>query len=135
VSRSRGFNVFLPWERKRTWLGRAGRARMLRVGLIGLGLTFLYVLRTREEHASALRATRASIANAYRGTMAYRAEHAGACPKSAQELSAGGYTVDTPNDAWGRPIRIVCPGLADPKSFELVSDGPDGRPFGLDRVE
>jgi general secretion pathway protein G len=129
------FNVFLPWERKNAWVGRGGRARIRTLVLFALAGVFLYMLRVREERAAALRATRASIANAYRGTLSFRAEHAGACPKSAQELSNGGYTAETPIDAWGRPIRIVCPGLSDPKSFELVSDGPDGVPFGLDRVE
>ena len=66
---------------------------------------------------------------------AYRADHGGACPKSLEEIVTGGYARDLPLDAWGRPLRLSCPGRKDPSGFDLSSDGPDGEPGGLDRVE
>ena len=38
-------------------------------------------------------------------------------------------------DAWGRPLRLLCPGFANPRGYDLMSDGPDGVLGGLDRVE
>ena len=40
-----------------------------------------------------------------------------------------------PRDAWGRPLRVTCPGRKDTRGFDVSSDGPDGEPGGLDRVE
>ncbi|HEX7603074.1 MAG TPA: type II secretion system protein GspG [Polyangiaceae bacterium] len=48
---------------------------------------------------------------------------------------ADGILRDVPVDAWGHPLRITCPGRLDPKGFDVSSDGPDGLPGGLDRVE
>jgi general secretion pathway protein G len=39
-----------------------------------------------------------------------------------------------PRDAWERPLRIQCPGR-DRARYDLFSDGPDGLPGGLDRIE
>ena len=44
-------------------------------------------------------------------------------------------TKDELIDAWGKPVRLLCPGRRDPAGFELSSDGPDGLPGGLDRVQ
>jgi general secretion pathway protein G len=93
------------------------------------------VLHRREENAAAVRATRATLTTAWSGVLRYRADHGGACPKATGELVASGYVRDPPLDAWGRPLRLVCPGRRDPLGFDLSSDGPDGVPGGLDRVE
>ena len=34
----------------------------------------------------------------------------------------------------GKPLRLSCPG-AEHARYDLSSDGPDGRPGGLDRIE
>jgi general secretion pathway protein G len=127
--------VFFPWEKRRGLFGALGRARA-RLVLLGLiGVAFLYLLHRREEHAAAVRATRATITTAGRAISAYRADHGGACPRALRDLVSGGYARDEPADAWGRPLRLVCPGRADSADFDLSSDGPDGLPDGLDRVE
>jgi general secretion pathway protein G len=46
-----------------------------------------------------------------------------------------GYLAIDPVDAWGRPLRLTCPGRNDPTRYDLMSDGPDGELGGLDRVE
>jgi general secretion pathway protein G len=127
--------VFFPWERRRGVFGVIGRARG-NIALAALAVVGVIVLiRGREEKAAGIRATRASISTMYRAVAGYRADHAGACPRELAELVAGGYSRDIPLDAWGRPLRLTCPGRRDPLGFEISSDGPDGMAGGLDRVE
>jgi general secretion pathway protein G len=127
--------VFFPWERKRGILGALARARVRQVLLVVAVVVAIVLLRHREEHAAAVRATRATITSATLWVDAYRADHGGACPKSFGELVASGYAPEIPVDAWGRPLRLLCPGRKDGLGFDLSSDGPDGLPGGLDRVQ
>jgi general secretion pathway protein G len=52
-----------------------------------------------------------------------------------RQLVSEGYLAEVPLDAWGRVLRLTCPGRKDPQAFDVSSDGPDGEPGGLDRVE
>jgi general secretion pathway protein G len=135
MKRDRPTKVFFPWERRRGVFGVLGRARVRVVALAVIALLLIVWIRAREEHAAGIRATRASITTMYRAVSAYRADHANACPHELTELVAQGYSSDVPLDAWGRPLRLTCPGRRDPRGFEIMSDGPDGVPGGLDRVE
>jgi general secretion pathway protein G len=135
AARSRVSKVFFPWERRRGLFGVLGRARVRLVAGVVLGLVLVVSIRAREERAAGVRSTRATITQAQLAVMAFRADHAGACPKELGELVVGGYAREAPIDAWGRPLRLACPGRRDPHGFDLVSDGPDGVPYGLDRVE
>ena len=133
--RPRASKVFFPWERRRGVFGILGRAR---VRLVVAGVVVLLIIigiRSREERAAGVRATRATITMAHGAVRAFRADHAGACPKELGELVTGGYATEAPIDAWGRPLRMTGPGRRDPRGFDLASDGPDGEPLGLDRVE
>ncbi len=127
--------VFFPWERRRGVFGVLGRARVRLVVAAVLAVLLIVWIRAREEKAAGVRATRATIDGAYRSVSAYRADHGGACPHELAELVTGGYARDVPVDAWGRSLRLTCPGRRDPQGFEISSDGPDGIPGGLDRVE
>ncbi len=127
--------VFFPWERRRGLFGAMGRARARLLLLFGVIVAILVIVHRREENAAATRATRATLSTASRAVAAYRADHTGACPKAMSDLAAGGYLQDVPVDAWGRGLRLVCPGRRDPAGFDLSSDGPDGVPGGLDRLE
>ncbi len=127
--------VFFPWERRRGVFGQLGRARAGIVVVVVAAVTILVVLRRRESLKANVRATRASITVATRAVASYRADHGGTCPKNLGELTAGRYAREVPVDAWGRPLRVTCPGRRDARGFEVSSDGPDGEPFGLDRVE
>ena len=95
----------------------------------------LFVLWRRERHASQVRATRAEIRTAENAVSVWRADHDRACPGSMGDLVSGGYLHHVPKDAWGRPLRVTCPGRQDPQGFDVTSDGPDGVPGGLDRVQ
>ncbi len=127
--------VFFPWERKRGPLGVLGRARARLVIAVLAIVACVVLVRRREESLASVRATRASITTATRAVAAYRADHGGACPRDVAELVTAGYARDLPIDAWGRPLRVTCPGRHDAQGFDVSSDGPDGLPGGLDRVE
>jgi general secretion pathway protein G len=127
--------VFFPWEKRRGLVGAFGRRRagvvLSMVAVLGV-LSAIYELR---ERSAAVRATRATITTTSRALYAYRADHGGACPRKLSDLATGSYVREEPLDAWGRPLRLTCPGRKDPIGFDLSSDGPDGVPGGLDRVE
>jgi general secretion pathway protein G len=135
VQRERGGRVFFPWERRRGLFGVIGRARVRIVAAVLVTVALVLWIHGREEKSAGIRATRASITTMYRAVAAYRADHTGSCPKELGELVAGGYSRDVPLDAWGRPLRLTCPGRRDAHGFEISSDGPDGVAGGLDRVE
>jgi general secretion pathway protein G len=135
VVRSRESKVFFPWERRRGVFGLLGRARVRLVAAVIVGLVLIVAIRGREERAAGVRATRASLLTAHRAVSAFRADHAGGCPKEWTELVTRGYASEVPSDAWGRPLRLTCPGRRDPAGYDLASDGPDGLPGGLDRIE
>jgi general secretion pathway protein G len=109
------------------------RARYLVMG--ALVLASVVLVYEKEERAAAVRSTRATLTTIERGLSAYRADRSGACPRTLGELVALGYVHVDPVDAWGRPLRLECPGRRDPLGFDLSSDGPDGVAGGLDRVE
>lgn len=133
MAKKRESKVFFPWERRRVaWLSRR-RARVVVLAVVVVSA--LLWLNGREERAAGVRATRATITSASRAVAAYRADHRGACPKDLTQLVHAGYARDTYVDAWGRPLRLACPGRRDPQGFDVSSDGPDGVPGGLDRVE
>ena len=133
--RTESHRVFFPWEKKRGALGVLGRARARLIVGAAVVLLLVVTVRRREERLASIRATRASIDVADRSIASYRADHGGACPRDLGELVAGGYSRDAPVDAWGRPLRVACPGERDPHGFYVYSDGPDGLPGGLDRIE
>jgi general secretion pathway protein G len=127
--------VFFPWEKRRGLFGAIGRTRARMVALLVSTVALLVVLHRREETAAAVRATRSTLTTAGRAISSYRADHASACPRAVSDLVVGGYLREDPVDAWGRPLRLVCPGRRDPLGFDLSSDGPDGLAGGLDRLE
>ncbi len=127
--------VFFPWEQKRGLLGALGRrrARVLLAG--GVLVVVVVAIYENAERSAAVRATRATLTTVGRALSAYRADHGGACPRKLGDLATMGYMHGDPLDAWGRPLRLECPGRRDPLGFDLSSDGPDGLPGGLDRVQ
>jgi general secretion pathway protein G len=127
--------IYLPWERRGGFTRRLGLAR-LRPFALGLGVLALIVLfGVRERQRTGVRSTRAALLVTRRAVDSYRADHDGKCPKQLDDLEGGGYLVDVPGDAWGRPLRLVCPSRREGVAYDLSSDGPDGEPGGLDRVE
>jgi general secretion pathway protein G len=127
--------IFFPWE------GKGGFVRWLRVGrirpvvLVGVVVGFMVLVGYRERRAAGVRQTRAMVLDARKAIDIYLAEHAGDCPKSLDQVTRYGHLEGPPRDAWGRPLRLICPGKREGSAYELMSDGPDGKPGGRDRIE
>jgi general secretion pathway protein G len=130
---SRGID--LPWERRGGLVRRLRltRARPFVAIVLVAGLAVL--LGARERQRTGERSTRAALLIVRRAVDAYRADHDGKCPKQLEELESASYLTELPQDAWGHPFRLACPSRREGVSYDLSSDGPDGEPGGLDRIE
>jgi len=128
-------HIFFPWEKRGSVLRRI---RIDQAGpvLFALGVIGVVVLMgMHERRGSGIRRTRATILNVRRTVDSYMADHDGGCPKGGLSGLEEYETAEAvPRDAWGRPLRISCPG-AEHSRYDLYSDGPDGKPGGLDRIE
>ena len=133
--RPRERHIFFPWEK------RGGVLRRIRIDQAGpvfvaLGVIGVVVLMgMHERRISGVRRTRATILNVREAVDSYMADHDGGCPRGGL-AGTGEYesAEAVPRDAWGRALRLSCPG-ADRARYDLFSDGPDGKPGGLDRIE
>jgi general secretion pathway protein G len=126
--------ILFPWERRRMlrrWLGLAELRPFL---LLGGVAGFVLLVGFGEHRAAGERQTRATLLGARRAVEAYMAENDGGCPSDMKQASEHARLDHVPEDAWGRPLRLVCPGH-ESNPYELISDGPDGQPAGLDRIE
>lgn len=128
-------SIFFPWEGRSNPLGRlrTGRIRPVLSLLLLAGLITFIGAREREQ--SGIRETRATLLGVRQALDAYLAENDGACPASLEEVLVYGLFESAPKDAWGNSLRLVCPGRRPGERYELLSDGPDGKPGGLDRIE
>ena len=127
--------IYFPWERPGPLAKRFGisRTRPIVAALALIGL--FVILGIRERRKVGVRLTRATIGVVAKGVDRYRADHDGRCPTELGELKSGGYIAFDPVDAWGRPLRLLCPGFSNRSRYDLMSDGPDFQFGGLDRVE
>ncbi|MBI3202485.1 MAG: type II secretion system protein GspG [Polyangiaceae bacterium] len=127
--------IFFPWEGKGGLVRRLGLGRVRPV-LFGLAVVGVVAwVGVRERNRSGLRQTRATVLDARRAVDAYIAEHDGGCPPDLGAVARTSAAKAPPKDAWGRPLRLVCPGRREGSDYELMSDGPDGLPGGLDRID
>lgn len=134
--RSSARTIFLPWERQGGLLRRLGLGRIRFVVAAALVVMVFLLLRHRERQKAAARSTRATLLVVRRAVDAFRADHNGDCPKAGlDQMVTDGYLAAVPRDAWGGPLRLVCPSRKPEKAYDLLSDGPDREPGGLDRVE
>ncbi len=128
--------ILFPWE------GRGGLRRFIELGRvrpIALGaavLTLLVSIGVREHREAGIRRTRATLLGVRPAIEAYMADHEGACPPALSVLPERyARFKEPPTDAWGQPLRLICPADELGKSFVLESGGPDGVPGGLDRIQ
>lgn len=127
--------IFFPWEGHgglRRWLG-LGRFRPFALAVAAVAI--VVVVGLRERKAAGVRETRAVLLDARHAVETYLIDHDGGCPPSVEAVAEHSASGRVPRDAWGRPLRLICPGRRADASFELMSDGPDGIPEGLDRIE
>jgi len=126
--------IFFPWERqggllRLPWL----RSRPLMAALFMMTLLALLGMRQRDQVG--IRTTRATLIVVREAIDAYRSDHQKRCPESLATLRDEGYLVIAPEDAWGRPFHLTCPGRRHPDGYDLVSYGPSGDVQGLERIE
>lgn len=133
--RPREQTIFFPWERAPSFFGKMGVARAKPFAAALAMVLVLVLLGARERRLTGVRATRATLGVVGAAIDAYRADHERKCPERLELLKSEGYLAIDPIDAWGRPLRLVCPGRKNPDGYDLMSDGPDGQIGGLDRVE
>lgn len=132
--RSTERQTYFPWEK------RGGILRRLRVhearpfAVVAVFLALVVLLGVRERRDAGVRRTRATILNVRAALDAHLAEHEGACPPGLEAIGGALGTEGPPVDAWGRPLRLLCPGR-DRARYDVFSNGPDGQPGGLDRIE
>jgi general secretion pathway protein G len=126
--------IFFPWE------GRSGISRAVRMGrlrpflLVAAVLGFILVVGVRERRRAGVRQTRATLLDVRGAVDNFMATNDGGCPPTLERaLEVAAYQGNA-SDAWGRPVRLTCPGKRDGEPYELSSDGPDGLPGGLDRI-
>jgi general secretion pathway protein G len=128
-------HIFFPWERRGGPLRRLkfdqARPFLLVAALAGLVL----LVGVRERRTAGVRRTHAILLNARAAVDSYMADHDGGCPPGGIEtLKSYDGLEQPPKDAWGKPLRLDCPGR-DRARYDLTSDGPDGIRGGLDRIE
>lgn len=132
--RKREQNIFFPWERRGDIM-RLPWARS-RPMLAALGMiVLLLLLGMRARTQTGVRSTRATILTVRHAIDNYRADHKGRCPSSLSALNKEGYLAIEPTDAWGRLLRLTCPGRRNPGEYDLISLGPSGDLRGLHRIE
>lgn len=127
--------VFFPWERTGGFVRRLALHRARPFAWAALGLAVVLLIGLRERRSAGVRRTRAVMAEVRSALDHYLAEHDGQCPRRFAQLGAYGRFKDVPRDAWGNPLRLTCPAPRGDLPYQLSSDGPDGRPGGLDRIE
>ena len=127
--------IFFPWE------GRGGVRRFLAMGrfwpvlaMILVGSFISWVV-ARERHAAGERQTRVALNQLRPVVERYLLDHEGKCPSSLGEVVAYLSRPEVPTDAWGHPLRLVCPSIRPGVDYVLMSDGPDGLAGGRDRIE
>jgi len=127
--------ILFPWD------VRVGVLRWLLVGrlrsvlTVGGVIAFVALVAVRERSRSGERQTLSAIYDMRRAVDAFMAEHDGACPASLEEVGPFIKRGTVRRDAWGRALRLACPGHQPGATYDLTSDGPDGVPGGLDRIE
>ncbi len=127
--------ILFPWEQRGNVVRRLG-LRRVRPFAWGVALLIIVtVIAIRERRSAGIRRTRATLGEVSMALNRYLADNGGRCPKRFAQLQAYGTRTPMPVDAWGNPLRLTCPSPRGDLPYLLSSDGPDGHPGGLDRIE
>ena len=132
--------IYFPWEKRGIARALSLPRRRATVWLLAISAVLLLGwIVVRDRHRRMERITRAALTRTKTALDAFRADHGGRCPRDLGELTAPGdrpaYLASIPLDAWQRPLRFACPSREPTRAYDLLSDGPDGEAYGLDRIE
>jgi general secretion pathway protein G len=127
--------ILFPWDVRVGVLRWLLLGRMRSILTVGAVVLFVSLIAMREREQSGVRQTRAALFDIRRAVESYMAEHDGACPPNLESVAPLVKGEGIRKDAWQRPLELSCPGKRSGLAYELMSDGPDGVPGGLDRIE
>jgi general secretion pathway protein G len=127
--------IFFPWEARGSLRRFFGVGRVRLAIIVGGLIAAVVLVGMRERNKSGVRQTRAVLLEVRSGVDEYMAKNDGGCPASIAAVMEEGRLTQPPVDAWGGPLRLICPSRHGTAPYELMSDGPDGIPGGLDRIE
>jgi hypothetical protein len=106
---------------------------------LGLLIAVVYAMYRDNVKESRRRLTELSLRKTALAVDAYIEDHDGTCPADLTALLSPvgihpAYLKVWPNDGWGNPLRLECAPRQSDRAYFLSSDGPDGLPYGLDRI-
>ncbi len=127
--------IFFPWESHGGMPRWIGFGRVRPIIAFTLLLVGILLIAGRESRQAGVRQTRAMLQETGLAVEAYMADNDGGCPGGSQDVAAHLKRQVLGRDAWGQPPRVICPSRQTGLGFEVVSDGPDRTPGGLDRIE
>ena len=135
----RGDRVSLPWEQRRGRLrGALDRTRWQALLAVLAFAALAYGVTRYAQHRIRVRNTEVAIAQVKQAIDRFRAD-VGRCPSSNTELlhpplSQKHYLDSMPDDGWGRPLSIRCPGHFDQEA-DVISAGPSGSLLKDDNIQ
>ena len=103
--------------------------------VLAIVASFLGWVIARERHAAGERKTRVALTTVRPAVERYLLDHEGECPSGLGDVVQYLHETELPTDAWGQPLRLVCPSVRPGVTYVLMSDGPDGKAGGRDRIE
>ena len=131
--------VSLPWERRGgRWRAVLRNTRWQAVLGTALLVMLLVGFARYAEHRVRTRNTRVAIARVKQAIDRFRSD-VGRCPTSNTELlhpplSQKHYLDSIPEDGWGRPLHITCPGHFQDEAG-VISAGPSGSLLEDDNIQ
>ncbi len=135
----RGDRVSLPWEQRRGRLrGALDRTRWQALLAVLAFAALAYGVTRYAQYRIRVRNTEVAIAQVKQAIDRFRAD-VGRCPSSNTELlhpplSQKHYLDSMPDDGWGRPLSIRCPGHFDQEA-DVISAGPSGSLLKDDNIQ
>jgi len=127
--------IFFPWEGRGTIREYFAVGRVAPVVVVPLLIAFVWSMGRAERQAAGERLSLVAMARLRRPVERYLAAHEGKCPAGPEDLLSEGGLSEWPLDGWGNPVRLICPTDRVDTPYLLMSDGPDGKAGGLDRIE
>lgn len=140
MSGRRKNRVSLPWEHRRGgWRRLISRVRwttVLTVVLFAAASSAFYRFTT---HQVRERETKVAVLEVKRAVDRF-VDDLGRCPLTTVELvhppvAKARYLESMPDDGWGRPLWVQCPGYFDNNQTDVISAGPSGSFFVDDNIE
>ncbi len=127
--------IFFPWEGRGALRRFFARGRVFSILVVVFIVGTVFAMVGKERHAAGVRRTIRALSATRPLVERYLLQEEGRCPDGLDQVGEAFGVETLPKDGWGRPLRLVCPSHRPGKTYVLMSDGPDGKPGGIDRIE